>query len=105
MRKLFRTIRHYLRMRKIRRRNRSLGVDIALTIVLGAFGLFSLYPLIYIIVSAFKPMSEVFIFPPRLVVENPTLNNFFDLGSIIEEFDISNPEKKAKIYICSKGEE
>lgn len=86
--KMFRAIRHYLRMRKIRRRNRSLGVDIALTIVLGAFGLFSLYPLIYIIVSAFKPMSEVFIFPPRLVVENPTLNNFFDLGAIIEEFDI-----------------
>lgn len=75
-------------MRKIRRRNRSLGVDIALIIILGAFGLFSLYPLIYIIVSAFKPMSEVFIFPPRLVVENPTLNNFFDLGFIIEEFDI-----------------
>lgn len=88
MLKLFRAIRHYLRMRKIRRRNRSLGVDIALTIFLGAFGLFSLYPLVYIIVSAFKPMSEVFIFPPRLVVENPTLNNFFDLGAIIEEFDI-----------------
>lgn len=88
MRKLFYAIRHYLRMRKIRRRNRSLGVDIALIIILGAFGLFSLYPLVYIIVSAFKPMSEVFIFPPRLVVENPTLNNFFDLGFIIEEFDI-----------------
>lgn len=86
--KLFRAIRHSLRMRKIRRRNRSLGVDIALTIILGAFGLFSLYPLIYIVVSAFKPMSEVFIFPPRLVVENPTLNNFFDLSAIIEGFDI-----------------
>ena len=86
--KLFRAIRHYLRMRKIRRRNRSLGVDIALTIFLGAFGLFSLFPLVYIVVSAFKPMSEVFIFPPKLVVENPTLNNFFDLGAIIEEFDI-----------------
>lgn len=86
--KLFHAIRHSLRMRKIRRRNRSLGVDIALTIILGAFGLFSLYPLIYIVVSAFKPMSEVFIFPPRLVVENPTLDNFFDLGAIIEGFDI-----------------
>jgi len=86
--RLFRAIRHSLRMRKIRRRNRSLGVDIALTVFLGAFGLFSLFPLAYIIVSAFKPMSEVFIFPPRLVVENPTLNNFFDLGAIIEGFDI-----------------
>ena len=88
MMKLFRAIRHYLRMRKIRRRNRSLGVDIALTIFLGFFGLFSLFPLAMIVVNAFKPMSEVFIFPPKLVVENPTLNNFFDLGSIIEEFDI-----------------
>ncbi len=86
--KLFRAIRHYLRMRKIRRRNRSLGVDITLTIFLGFFGLFSLFPLVMIVVNAFKPMSEVFIFPPKLVVENPTLNNFFDLGSIIEEFDI-----------------
>lgn len=88
MRKLINSIGHYFKARKIKRRNRSLGVDIILTVILGAFGLFSLYPLIYIIVSAFKPMSEVFIFPPRLVVENPTLNNFFDLGAIIEEFDI-----------------
>lgn len=86
--KLFRAIRHYLRMRKIRRRNRSLGVDIALTLFLGFFGLFSLFPLAMIVVNAFKPMSEVFIFPPKLVVENPTLNNFFDLSAIIEEFDI-----------------
>lgn len=88
MMKLFRAIRHYLRMRKIRRRNRSLGVDIALTVFLGFFGLFSLFPLAMIVVNAFKPMSEVFIFPPKLVVENPTLNNFFDLAAIIEEFDI-----------------
>lgn len=74
--------------RKIRRRNRNGAVDAVLTIVLGLFGFFSLYPLIYIVVSAFKPLSEVFIFPPRLVVENPTLDNFFDLGTIIEDFDI-----------------
>ena len=86
--KLFRAIRHYLRMRKIRRRNRSLGVDIALTIFLGFFGLFSMFPLWMVFVNAFKPMSEVFIFPPKVFVDNPTLNNFFDLGAIIEEFDI-----------------
>lgn len=74
--------------RKIRRRNRSFGGDLVLTLFLSVFGLFSLYPLIYIVVNAFKPLSEVFIFPPKLVVENPTLNNFFDLGNIIEGFDI-----------------
>lgn len=88
MRKVIQKITHLSKSRKIRRRNRSLGGDILLTIILGIFGLFSLYPLVYIIVNAFKPMSEVFIFPPKLTVDNPTLNNFFDLGSIIDGFDI-----------------
>ncbi len=77
-----------LRMRKIKRKNRSFGGDLFLTILLGLFGLFSLFPLWYIFVSAFKPFSEIFIFPPRLTVDNPTLNNFFDLKNIIEGFDV-----------------
>lgn len=76
-----------LRRRKLRRR-RSLAVDIALSVLLGCFGLFSLFPLVYTVVSAFKPMSEIFIFPPRLTVDNPTLNNFFDLAYILESFDV-----------------
>lgn len=75
-------------MRKIERRNRSLSGDIALTVILGLFGLFSLFPLVYTVVSAFKPLSEIFIFPPRLTVDNPTLNNFYDLGTIIDGFDV-----------------
>lgn len=76
-----------LRSRKLRRR-RSLGVDILLFIFLGVFGIFSLFPLLLAIVNAFKPMSEIFIFPPRLTVDNPTLNNFFDLSFILEAFDV-----------------
>ena len=76
-----------LRSRKLRRR-RSLGVDIVLFLFLGAFGIFSLFPLLLAIVNAFKPMSEIFIFPPRLTVDNPTLNNFFDLSFILESFDV-----------------
>ena len=44
-------IRAWLRRRKLRTR-RSLAVDIALMVFLGAFGLFSLFPLIYTVVSA-----------------------------------------------------
>ncbi len=80
-------IRAALRRRKLRRR-RSLAVDIALSVLLGLFGLFSIFPLVYTVVSAFKPMSEIFIFPPRLTVDNPTLNNFFDLAYILESFDV-----------------
>ena len=76
-----------LRSRKLRRR-RSLGVDIVLFLFLGVFGIFSLFPLLLAIVNAFKPMSEIFIFPPRLTVDNPTLNTFFDLSFILESFDV-----------------
>lgn len=72
-----------LRSRKFERRNRSIGGDMGLTILLGAFALFSAYPLIYAINNAFKPMSEIFLFPPKLFVQNPTLDNFFDLSTII----------------------
>lgn len=88
MRRFYRFIVHKLRVRKLKRRNRSLGGDVGLMILLGLFGLFSLFPLVYTVVSAFKPLSEIFIFPPRLTVDNPTLNNFFDLGIIVESFDI-----------------
>ncbi|MGL6174401.1 MAG: carbohydrate ABC transporter permease [Cellulosilyticaceae bacterium] len=82
---MLKKIRQRIQQRKITRRNRSLSGDIGLTIVLGLFGLFSAYPLIFIITNAFKPLSEVFIFPPKLSVENPTLNNFFDLGVVLGE--------------------
>ena len=74
--------------RKFKRRNRSIGGDVILFVVLAFFGIFSLFPLLYTLTSAFKPFSEIFMYPPKLTVENPTLNNFFDLGTIIEDFTI-----------------
>ena len=76
-----------LRRRKLKRR-RSLAVDILLFLLLAGFGIFSLFPLIFTVVYAFKPMSEIFIFPPKLTVDNPTLNNFYDLSFILESFDV-----------------
>ena len=74
--------------RKFKRRNRSLGGDFVLFVVLAFFGIFSLFPLVYTLTSAFKPFSEIFMYPPKLTVENPTLGNFFDLGTIIEDFTV-----------------
>ncbi len=76
-----------LRSRKLKRR-RSLAVDILLFLLLAGFGIFSLFPLIFTVVNAFKPMSEIFIFPPKLTVDNPTMNNFYDLSFILESFDV-----------------
>ena len=39
-------------------------------------------PIIYIINQAFKPLDELFYFPPQLFVKNPTLSNFTELGRL-----------------------
>jgi ABC-type glycerol-3-phosphate transport system permease component len=46
---------------------------------LTAFGLLMLAPLVYMASSAFKPVNELFLFPPRFFVQNPTMRNFYEL--------------------------
>lgn len=86
--KVFAFIKNQYYRRKFRRRNRSIGGDAVLIVVLGFFGIFSLFPLLYTLTSAFKPFSEIFMYPPKLTVENPTLDNFLDLATIIEDFTV-----------------
>jgi len=44
---------------------------------------FTVLPLVYVVVTSLKPYDELFRYPPRFFVENPTLKNFSDLfGSI-----------------------
>lgn len=45
-------------------------------ILLVPIGLFMLMPVLYVVLQAFKPLSELFLFPPRFFVTNPTLDNF-----------------------------
>ncbi len=69
-------------MKKIksgRQPNRSRAGDIGVAIVLVIFGLFFAFPLVYTINAAFKPLDELFIYPPKLFVNNPTTDNFSDL--------------------------
>lgn len=40
---------------------------------------FTALPLIYLVCTAFKPMDELFVYPPRFFVKNPTFKNFSDL--------------------------
>jgi ABC-type glycerol-3-phosphate transport system permease component len=69
--------------KKTRKLNRSLGGDIALFILLLIFGFFSAYPLIMTASNAFKPLDELFLFPPRLLPRNITFDNFRDLSELI----------------------
>ncbi|ABP67994.1 carbohydrate ABC transporter permease [Caldicellulosiruptor changbaiensis] len=59
-----------------RKQNRSLAGNLVIFAILAILGVFMALPLIYTIVNAFKPFDEIFIFPPRLYVRRPTLDNF-----------------------------
>ncbi len=62
-----------------KRLSRSLGGDIIMLVLLGAYGLFAFLPLLYVISNAFKPLEEFYLFPPRFFAQNPTSTNFLDL--------------------------
>ncbi|XEC96366.1 carbohydrate ABC transporter permease [Paenibacillus tarimensis] len=53
--------------------------SISLYTFLTVSGLLMLAPLVYMASTALKPISELFLFPPRFFVVNPTLLNFRDL--------------------------
>ena len=47
-----------------------------LFVFLAAVGIFMLLPIIFLVNNAFKPLNEMFLFPPRIFVQNPTMYNF-----------------------------
>ena len=64
---------------KQRALNRSWGGDVFINTMLLIFGLIMVLPMIYAVLSAFKPLDEFFVFPPRFFVRNPTVQNFSEL--------------------------
>ena len=48
-------------------------------IILIPMALFMILPVVYIISQSLKPLDELFQFPPRFLVQKPTLKNFTDL--------------------------
>jgi len=68
-----------------RRLNRSYGGDAFIYFILAVFGLFFVFPLVFTINHAFKPLNEIFLFPPNIFVRRPTINNFQDLFVIMSK--------------------
>ena len=68
--------------RKSKQLNRSVGGNILVAVMLLVLGAFMALPIVYSVVQAFKPMEEIFIFPPRFSVKNPTTKNFKLIGQL-----------------------
>ncbi len=65
-----------------RRPTRSVGGNIIMILFLSLTGLFTALPLLYSVMCAFKPLSELFLYPPRFFVYRPTLDNFAELAQL-----------------------
>lgn len=59
--------------------NRSMAGNVTLFVFMGICGVFMAIPLIFVASNAFKPLDELFRYPPRLFPRNPSLDNFADL--------------------------
>ncbi len=71
-----RLFKHKLRSNHL---NRSIAGNGLLFFIMGVFGVLMALPLVMIINNALKPLDELFQYPPKLFVRNPTLENFTDL--------------------------
>lgn len=56
---------------------RSIGGNIVIGFFLILFGAFSALPFVYAILQSLKPLDELFVFPPRFFVINPTGDNYY----------------------------
>ncbi|MBQ7774354.1 MAG: carbohydrate ABC transporter permease [Lachnospiraceae bacterium] len=64
---------------KRRQANRSIWGDFFLYLFLAAVAIVMVFPIVFAINNALKPLDELFMFPPKVFAQNPTLDNFADL--------------------------
>jgi ABC-type glycerol-3-phosphate transport system permease component len=76
-------------MAKLRTRNhkvvlaRSAGGDLGITVMLVLLGAFMFLPMLYVVMQSFKPLDELWMYPPRFFVMSPTLENYGSLFSLM----------------------
>ncbi len=85
---VFGRVKHYFKTRKMRKQkqlNRSMAGNTLLFTLMIICGLFMVLPLVMIVNNALKPLDELYQFPPKIFVRNPTLENFSDLFVLMND--------------------
>ncbi len=63
--------------------NRSAGGDFGITLMLVILGIIMFVPMYFVVMQSFKPLDELWIFPPKFYVVNPTMKNYTDLFKLM----------------------
>ncbi len=85
---VFGRVKYYFKTRKMRKQkqlNRSMAGNTLLFTLMIICGLFMVLPLVMIVNNALKPLDELYQFPPKIFVRNPTLENFSDLFVLMND--------------------
>lgn len=72
-------------LNRSRRVNRSRAGTVAMFLVLLVLALFMAFPMGIIIGNAFKPLDELWVYPPRMFPTSPTLQNFRDMFNVMAD--------------------
>ena len=68
-----------------KRLNRSMAGNTLLFLLMIACGLAMILPLVMVVNNCLKPLDELFQYPPKIFVRNPTLVNFSDLFRLMND--------------------
>ena len=71
--------------KKEKKLNRSMAGNTLLFVLMGICGVAMAVPLVMVINNALKPLDELFQYPPKIFVRNPTLENFSDLFILMND--------------------
>ena len=67
----------------VKKSKRSFWGNVILGLFLIALACLFFFPVLYMISQSLKPMNEMFIFPPKIWVKNPTLDNYRDFFNVL----------------------
>ena len=70
---------YHKKLIKRRKPNRSIAGDFFLYLFLVLVAVVMAFPIVYAVSNALKPLDELFKFPPKILAQNPTMDNFSDL--------------------------
>lgn len=64
--------------------SRSAGGTITIFLFLAIIGIFMALPIVYSLVQSIKPLEEIFAYPPKFFVKNPTFDNYIQVYQLCQ---------------------
>lgn len=67
----------------VKKSQRSFWGNVILGLFLLVMAIAFFFPVVYMVSQSLKPMNELFVFPPKIFVTNPTFDNYRDFANVL----------------------